>query len=64
VQLDSGDESESLPEGAQAYEYYLKHVMDQKLRMDLDYLRGRTVFTDAKIVLATAGLMFRAFARR
>jgi lipopolysaccharide/colanic/teichoic acid biosynthesis glycosyltransferase len=37
--------------------------MDRKLRMDLDYLRGRTVFTDVKIVLATASLMFRAFAR-
>jgi len=38
--------------------------MDRKLRMDLDYLRGRTVFSDVRIVLATAGLMFRAVARR
>lgn len=64
VQLDSDDESETIPEGVAAYEYYLTHLMDRKLRMDLDYLRGRTVFTDAKIVLATAGLVFRAFARR
>ena len=64
VQLDSGDESEIIPEGVQPYDYYLTHLMDRKLRMDLDYLRGRTVFTDVKIVLATAGLIFRAVARR
>ena len=64
VQLDSGDESENIPEGVQPYDYYLTHLMDRKLRMDLDYLRGRTVFTDVKIVLATAGLIFRAVARR
>jgi lipopolysaccharide/colanic/teichoic acid biosynthesis glycosyltransferase len=64
VQLESDDESETIPDGVQAYDYYLTQLMDHKLRMDLDYLRGRTVFTDVKIVLATAGLMFRAFARR
>jgi lipopolysaccharide/colanic/teichoic acid biosynthesis glycosyltransferase len=64
VQLDSDDESETIPEGAQPYEYYLTHLLDRKLRMDMDYLRGRTVVTDVKIVLATAGLVFRAFARR
>lgn len=64
VQLESGDESETIPEGVPAYDYYLTHLMDRKLCMDLDYLRGRTVFTDVKIVLGTAGLMFRAFARR
>lgn len=63
VQLDSDDESETIPEGVQAYEYYLTHLMDRKLRMDLDYLRARTALTDFKIVLATAGLVFRAFAR-
>lgn len=64
VQLDSDDESDTIPEGVQAYDYYLAHLMDRKLRMDLDYLRGRTVISDVKIVLATAGLVFRAFARR
>ena len=64
VQLESDDESETIPDGAQPYDYYLSHLMNRKLRMDLDYLSGRTVFTDIKIVLATAGLMFRAVARR
>jgi|SRR5579871_2859884 len=64
VQLDHDDESEIIPEGADPYDYYLNHLMDHKLRMDLDYLRGRTAVTDFKIVLATAGLVFRAVARR
>ncbi|MGA2736248.1 MAG: sugar transferase [Bryobacteraceae bacterium] len=64
VQLESGDESETIPEGVRALDYYLTHLMDRKLQMDLDYLRGRTVFTDIKVVLATAGLVFRAFAGR
>jgi len=64
VQLNSDDESETIPEDVQPYDYYLTHLMDRKLRMDLDYLRRRTVFTDVKIVLTTAGLVFRAFARR
>jgi lipopolysaccharide/colanic/teichoic acid biosynthesis glycosyltransferase len=64
VQLNHDDESEIIPEGAHPVEYYVKHLMEPKLRMDLDYLRGRTVITDAKIVFATAGLVLRAFARR
>ena len=64
VQLENDDESEIIPAGEQAYSYYLTHLLDRKLRMDVDYLRARTPLTDAKIVLATAGLVFRAFARR
>ena len=63
VQLDSDDESETIPEGAHAYDYYMTHLLDRKLRMDLEYLRGRTFLTDVKIIFATAGLVFRAFAR-
>lgn len=64
VQLDTDDESETIPEGVRPLEYYINHLMDRKLRMDLDYLRVRTAITDARIVVATAGLVFRAVARR
>ncbi len=64
VQLDTDDESETIPEGVRPLEYYISHLMEPKLRMDLDYLRARTFFTDVKIVLDTAGLVFRAVARR
>lgn len=64
VQLDHDDESDIIPEGVHPQEYYLTHLMDPKLRMDLDYLRVRTFLSDARIVFATAGLVFRAVARR
>jgi len=64
VQLDHDDESEIIPEGVKPLDYYVNHLMEPKLCMDLDYLRVRTFFTDLKIVLATAGLVFRAVARR
>ncbi len=64
VQLKHDDESEIIPEGAHPVEYYVAHLMEPKLRMDLDYLRARTFFSDARIVFTTAGLVFRAVARR
>ncbi len=64
VQLNHDDESEIIPEDAHPVEYYVRHLMAPKLRMDLDYLRGRTALTDARIVFATAGLVLRAMARR
>jgi lipopolysaccharide/colanic/teichoic acid biosynthesis glycosyltransferase len=64
VQLDSGEESESIPEGIDPHQYYLEHLMEPKLRQDLDYLSVRTPLTDARIVFATAALMLRAFVRR
>ncbi|MGA2135605.1 MAG: sugar transferase [Bryobacteraceae bacterium] len=64
VQLNHDDESEIIPEGVHPVAYYVEHLMEPKLRMDLDYLRGRTFLTDARIVFATAGLVLRAFARR
>jgi lipopolysaccharide/colanic/teichoic acid biosynthesis glycosyltransferase len=54
VQLESGEESESIPEGADPHRYYLEHLMEPKLRLDLDYLSVRTPLSDARIVLRTA----------
>ena len=64
VQLDSGEESESLPEGVQAREYYVNHLMHEKLQRDLEYLRRRTPLSDAQIVFETATYVFRACLRR
>jgi lipopolysaccharide/colanic/teichoic acid biosynthesis glycosyltransferase len=63
VQLDSGEESDNLPEGTEAREYYLKFVMDAKVRCDLEYLRRRTVRTDIGIVLQTATYVVAACLR-
>jgi lipopolysaccharide/colanic/teichoic acid biosynthesis glycosyltransferase len=64
VQLESGEESESIPEGVDSHEYYLKHLMEPKLQRDLEYLGVRTPLSDAGIVLQTAAFVIRAFAGR
>ena len=64
VQLDSGEESENLPGGVDAHEYYVNHLMHEKLQRDLDYLRRRTPLSDARIVVETATYVVRACLRR
>lgn len=63
VQLDTGDESESIPEGVPADQYYVECLMDRKLRADLEYLKIRTALTDTRIILDSALLVLRAFRR-
>jgi lipopolysaccharide/colanic/teichoic acid biosynthesis glycosyltransferase len=63
VQLESGDESESIPLHASPREYYVQYLLDGKVRRDLEYLRSRSPLSDALIVLRTATLMFRHFVR-
>jgi lipopolysaccharide/colanic/teichoic acid biosynthesis glycosyltransferase len=53
-------EAESIPDGENAQEYYMQHILDPKIRFDLDYLKGRTLLSDTKVVLKTVSLMFRA----
>lgn len=63
VQLESGEESDSIPKGISADEFYRRHLMDRKLHRDLEYLNTRTAWSDTMIVLETAALMVRAFRR-
>lgn len=60
VQLESDSEEATIPEGIAADEYYARHLMGRKLRHDLDYLRSRTAWSDAAIVMATAALVVRS----
>ena len=64
VQLDSGEESESIPQGVAADEYYVKQIMNRKLEGDLEYLRKRTPLSDLLIVIETVGLVFTALVQR
>jgi lipopolysaccharide/colanic/teichoic acid biosynthesis glycosyltransferase len=59
VQLRWCDESEAIPEGDRGVRYYLEHLMDHKLRVDLEYLRTRTFLTDAQVVWDTAAMLLR-----
>jgi lipopolysaccharide/colanic/teichoic acid biosynthesis glycosyltransferase len=56
------DQVDSIPEGVPADEYYLDHLLDNKLRVDLDYLERRTPLSDCRVVWQTVALMARALA--
>jgi lipopolysaccharide/colanic/teichoic acid biosynthesis glycosyltransferase len=63
VQLEAGDESESIPESVPPREYYVQNLMGPKIRRDLAYLRSRSPLSDAQIVVQTATAVFRHFVR-
>ena len=64
VQLESGDESQNLPAGAEAGEYYVRHLMAGKLSSDIAYMQNRTALSDLRILFSTAGYVFRSIARK
>jgi lipopolysaccharide/colanic/teichoic acid biosynthesis glycosyltransferase len=53
-------EAEEIPDGQDAQQFYVDHVLDQKLRLDLEYLNHRTFVTDLQVVFQTMLLMARA----
>ena len=63
VQL-SAEESEMIPAGAEPEEYYVTHLMPNKLRSDLEYLATRSPWSDVRIVFDTLGFVFRALVHR
>ena len=65
VQLEAGEESDSIPVGVDPQKYYLEHLMKPKLRMDMEYLAVRTPLSDAQILGETAAYVLRClFARK
>lgn len=50
-------EAETIPEGPNAKLYYLSHILGPKLRMDLEYLKSRTLISDLAVIGKTALLM-------
>ena len=53
---------DSIPQGVSADQYYLEHLLDKKLRRDLDYLKLRTPLSDCHVIWQTIVLMARALA--
>jgi len=53
-------EAETIPDCDDADKFYVERVLDQKLRLDLDYLKTRTVISDGRVLLRTLALMARA----
>jgi len=56
------DQVGSIPEGVSADQYYLEHLLEKKLRLDLDYLKLRTPLSDCRVVWQTIVLVARALA--
>lgn len=56
------DQVDSIPQGVSADQYYLEHLLDKKLRRDLDYLELRTPLSDCHVIWQTIVLMARALA--
>jgi lipopolysaccharide/colanic/teichoic acid biosynthesis glycosyltransferase len=60
VQTELVEEAESIPPGVDPAAFYVEHLMEYKIRLDLDYMDHRTAFTDAKVVISTIGLIAHA----
>lgn len=56
------DQAATIPDGVQAEEYYIEHLLGPKLRVDLEYLKRRTAWSDCGVVLQTVAVIFRALA--
>lgn len=56
------DQAESIPDGTSADKFYVDHLLDEKLRIDLEYLRQRTPLSDCRVVWQTVSLMVKALA--
>jgi lipopolysaccharide/colanic/teichoic acid biosynthesis glycosyltransferase len=56
------DQAHTIPEGVDPERYYVDHLLGDKLRIDLEYLRNRTFWTDCKVLLQTVTYMTRSIA--
>jgi len=56
-------EAEAIPDGSDAQRFYIDHILDQKVRLDLEYLSKRTLMSDLHVVVQTALLMAESLLR-
>jgi len=54
----------TIPDDVSAEEYYIEHLLGPKLEVDLDYLAHRTVGSDLRVLVETAGHIIRSLAGR
>jgi lipopolysaccharide/colanic/teichoic acid biosynthesis glycosyltransferase len=53
-------EAEAIKDQKDPERFYLENLLGEKVRLDLEYIRRRTVFSDFRIVLETITLMVRS----
>jgi lipopolysaccharide/colanic/teichoic acid biosynthesis glycosyltransferase len=56
------DQAHTIPKGAEPQQFYIDHLLGEKLQIDLQYLRNRTLFADCRVVMQTVALIFKAVA--
>jgi lipopolysaccharide/colanic/teichoic acid biosynthesis glycosyltransferase len=56
------DQADTIPDGVKPEQFYIDHLLDQKLHIDLEYLKGRTPLSDCRVVLQTIMLVAKALA--
>ncbi len=64
AQITIGEESDYIPDDAAVEEYYVKQLLEPKLRLDLEYLETRTALSDAKVIFVTGVLILQALRGR
>ena len=56
-------QQDSVPEGADASDYYVSRLLASKLRIDLEYAQKRTALSDLRVILQTAGVVVKGLLR-
>ena len=56
-------DAEVIPAGVAADDYYMHHLLEPKLKLDLAYVEQRTAWSDTVLVFKTAGYSVRALLR-
>lgn len=56
------DQVDAIPEGVIPAQFYIDHLLSDKLRIDLEYLKQRTALTDCRVVLQTIALVAKVLA--
>jgi lipopolysaccharide/colanic/teichoic acid biosynthesis glycosyltransferase len=54
------DQANTIPAGVDPERYYVEHLLGDKLRLDLEYLKTRTGWTDCKVLFQTFSYVGRA----
>lgn len=56
------DQAATVPGDISADQFYLDRLLNEKLQVDIDYLKKRTPLSDCRVVWRTIALMAKAFA--
>jgi lipopolysaccharide/colanic/teichoic acid biosynthesis glycosyltransferase len=56
------DQAATIPQGVDTQQFYIDHLLAEKLQIDLDYLKRRNAWSDLGVVFQTVALMGRALA--